>query len=85
MAKSLSSKSSIKMLMAKNEKLRLGAPKKITNLSNCIKNTPKNGHLSPLSWGIVMKISVFTDTEDFLNSESTEKSGLLRRTKPFER
>jgi len=71
--------------MAKREKLKHGALNKTTSLSNCMKNTPRNGQASQPSWGIVTKISVSIVTEDYHNSESTEKYGLLRKMRPLEK
>lgn len=69
------------MLTLKKEKSKHGALTKITNLSNCMKNTPRSGPLLLHLWEIATKINVFIGTEDFLNLESTEKSGLPRKTK----
>lgn len=82
MAKVSSSKSSIKTPMLKREKSKPGAPIKITNLLSFIKNTPKSGHPSPLSWEIATKTNAFIATEDSPSLESTEKSGLPMKTKP---
>lgn len=83
MVKDSSSKSSIKTLTPKKGKSKPGAPSKITSLSNCMKNTLRSGHQSLPSWETAMKINVSTGTEGSLSSESTEKSGLLKKTKPF--
>ena len=82
MAKVSSSKSSIKTPTLKREKSKPGAPIKITNLSNFIKNTPKSGPPSPLSWEIAIKTNASIATEDSPSLESTEKSGLPKKTKP---
>ena len=71
--------------MPKIVKSKLGAPKRITSLSNCIKNTPKSGQVSPPLWETAIKTNVSIDTEDSPSSESTEKYGLLNRMKPLEK
>jgi hypothetical protein len=82
MVKGSSFKLSIKTPTPKKGKSKHGAPSKTISLSNYTKNTLKSGRLSLPLWETAMKISVSTDTEGFLSSESTEKSGLLRRMKP---
>lgn len=69
------------MLTEKKGKLKLGAHSKITCSFNCIKNTQKNGQTLLLLWGIETRINVFIDIEDYLNSVSIERFGLLNKIK----
>jgi hypothetical protein len=42
---------------------------------------PKNGTKLHNSWGIETKINVFTDSEDYLNSEIIRKYGAEMKTR----